>query len=68
MSECKHKAGAERADAEKRARVIEAYRRLSAIVDRDLDPADADLAQLAIGAMLEKLGCIIPPSASTRVH
>ena len=68
MSECKHKAGAERADAEKRARVIEAYRRLSGIVDRDLDRDSADLCQLAIGAMLEKLGVILPPSPSERLH
>ena len=68
MSECKHKAGAERADAEKRARVIEAYRRLSVTVDLELDRDSADLCQLAIGAMLEKLGVILPPSPSTRVH
>ena len=36
---------------DRRQRVIASYRRLSAIVDRDLHPADADLAQLAIGAM-----------------
>ena len=46
---------------DRRQRVIASYRRLSAIVDRDLHPADADLAQLAIGAMLEKLGVIFPP-------
>ena len=68
MSECKHKAGAERADAEKRARVIEAYRRLSVTVDEKLAPADADLAQLAIGSMLEKLGVILPPAPSQLVH
>ena len=54
--------------AEARERCIEAYRRLSAIVDRDLDRDSADLCQLAIGAMLEKLGVILPPSPSTRVH
>ena len=56
MSECKHKAGAERADAEKRARVIEAYRRLSGTIDARLDRGDADLAQLAIGCALARLG------------
>ena len=56
MSECKHKAGAERADAEKRARVIEAYRRLSATIDARLDRGDADLAQIAIGCALARLG------------
>ena len=55
-------------EAEDRQRVIESYRRLSLTVDRDLDPADADLAQLAIGAMLEKLGVISPPIPRPRVH
>ena len=68
MSECKHKAGAERAEGEASQRCIEAYRRLSVTVDEKLDRADADLCQIAIAAALEKLGVILPPSQSTRLH
>ena len=56
------------AQAEARERCIEAYRRLSVTVDEKLAPADADLAQLAIGSMLEKLGVILPPAHSKLVH
>ena len=60
--------GAEQAEAEARQRCIEAYRRLSVTVDEKLDRADADLCQIAIAAALEKLGVILPPSPSTRLH
>ena len=53
---------------DRRQRVIASYRRLSAIVDEKLDRADADLCQIAIAAALEKLGVILPPSQSTRLH
>ena len=47
-----------------RQRVIEALRRLSVTVDRELDSDSADLCQLAIGAMLEKLAVILPTRTS----
>ena len=68
MSECKHKEGAERADAEKRARVIEAYCRLSATVDARLDSTDADLAQLAIGCVLKQLGVDLTSTKGVTKH
>ena len=68
MSECKHKEGAERADAEKRARVIEAYCRLSATVDARLEGVDADLAQLAIGCALARLGVDLTDRPTETLH
>ena len=38
------------------ARIIAAYCRLSATIDDRLDGVDADLAQLAIGCALARLG------------
>ena len=39
----------------KHERIVERLRALSVEVDKRLDPADADLTQLAIGALLAEL-------------
>ena len=55
-------------DEAARQRCVESLRQLSVTVDRDLAPADADLCQIAITSLLEKLGYILPPLPSQRVH
>ena len=56
------------AQADSRERCIEAYRRLSGTIDARLDRGAADLAQIAIGCALARLGVDLSARPSETMH